>query len=156
MAYFRNNTVNLLNLHYGIHSLALSGGGAFFAVFLLKSGVPAPAVLASLAAILLGPLAIRPSVLVLAKRFGLKPLVIAGTIATGLQYPLLAEVQGVGTALFVLCAFSAVSDTFYWTTYHAYFASLGDTEHRGHQISAREAVAAWSASSGRSSPAGRL
>ena len=32
MAYFRNNTINLLNLHYGIHSFALSGGGAFFEV----------------------------------------------------------------------------------------------------------------------------
>jgi DHA1 family inner membrane transport protein len=142
MAYFRNNTVNLLNLHYGIHSLALSGGGAFFAVYLLKAGVPAPAVLAAFAAVLLGRLAIRPSVLVLAKRFGLKPLVIAGTIATSLQYPLLAEVHGVGPALFVLCAFSAVGETFYWTTYHAYFASLGDAEHRGHQVGAREAVAA--------------
>jgi DHA1 family inner membrane transport protein len=142
MAYFRNNTINLLNLHYGIHSLALSGGGAFFAVFLLKSGVPAPAVLASLACILLGRLVIRPSVLVLARRVGLRPLVIAGTIASGLQYPLLAQVHGVGTALFVLCAVSAVGDTFYWTCYHAYFASLGDLEHRGHQVSAREAIAA--------------
>ena len=142
MAYFRNNTVNLLNLHYGIHSLALSGGGAFFAVFLLKSGVPAPAVLASLAAILLGRFAIRPSVLVLARRFGLRPLVIAGTLVGGVQYPLLAQVDGVGPALFALCAVSSVGDTFYWTTYHAYFAALGDAEHRGHQIGAREAIAA--------------
>jgi Major Facilitator Superfamily len=142
MAYFRNNTVNLLNLHYGIHSLALSGSGAFFAVFLLQSGVPAPAVLASFAAILLGRLAIRPSVLVLATRIGLKPLMIAGTIGAGLQYPLLAEVHGVGPTLFLLCAVSSVADTFYWTTYHAYFASLGDVEHRGHQLGAREAVAA--------------
>jgi len=142
MAYFRNNTVNLLNLHYGIHCLALSGGGAFFLVFLLQSGVPAPAVLAALAAILLGRFVIRPSVLVLARRVGLKPLVIAGTIATGLQYPMLAEVHGIGPALFVLCAVSAVGDTFYWTTYHAYFATLGDAEHRGHQIGAREAIAA--------------
>src|SRR5262245_37746903 len=142
MAFFRNNTVNLLNLHYGIHSLAHSGGAAFFAVFLLKSGVPAPGVLASIAAILLGRFLIRPSVLVLARHLGLRPLVIAGTIATGLQYPLLAEVRGVGPALFVLCAFSAVADTFYWTTYHAYFAALGDAEHRGHQVGAREAVAA--------------
>ncbi|MFL4969366.1 MAG: MFS transporter [Xanthobacteraceae bacterium] len=142
MAYFRNNTVNLLNLHYGLHSLALSGSGAFFAVFLLKSGVPAPAVLAAIAFILVGRLLIRPSVLVLAKRVGLKPLVIVGTIATGLQYPLLAEVHGIGAALFVLCAVSAVADTFYWTTYHAYFASLGDAEHRGHQVGAREAIAA--------------
>src|SRR5262245_18671020 len=142
MGYFRNNIVNLLNLHYGLHSLALSGSGAFFAVFLLKSGVPAPAVLASLAFVLLGRLLVRPSVLVLAKRLGLKPLLIVGTIATGLQYPLLAEVQGIGAALFVLCAVSAVADTFYWTTYHAYFASLGDAEHRGHQVGAREAIAA--------------
>lgn len=142
MAYFRNNTVNLLNLHYGIHSLALSGSGAFFGVFLLKSGVPAPGVLASFAFILLGRLVIRPSVLVLARRIGLRPLVIAGTIGTGLQYPLLAEVHGVDSALFALCAVSSVADTFYWTCYHAYFASLGDAEHRGHQIGAREAIAA--------------
>ena len=142
MAYFRNATVNLLNVHYGIHCLALSGGGAFFLVFLLQSGVPAPGVLAALAAILLGRLVIRPSVLVLARRVGLKPLVIAGTIATGLQFPVLAEVHGVGPALFALCALSSVGDTFYWTTYHAYFAALGDAEHRGHQIGAREAIAA--------------
>jgi MFS transporter, DHA1 family, inner membrane transport protein len=142
MAYFRNNIVNLLNLHYGIHSLALSGGGAFFLVFLLKSGVPAPAALVFIAAILLGRLVIRPSVLVLARRCGLKPLVIAGTITTGLQYVLLAEVHGVDATLFLLCAVSSVGDTFYWTAYHAYFASLGDSEHRGHQVSAREAMAA--------------
>jgi hypothetical protein len=142
MAYFRNTTVNLLNLHYGIHCLALSGGGAFFLVFLLQSGVPAPGVLAAISAILLGRLVIRPSVLVLARRVGLKPLLIAGTLASALQYPLLAEVHGVGPALFVLCAVSSIGDTFYWTTYHAYFASLGDAEHRGQQIGAREAIAA--------------
>jgi len=142
MAYFRNTTVNLLNLHYGIHCLALSGGGAFFLVFLLQSGVPAPGVLAAMSGILLGRFAIRPSVLVLARRVGLKPLVIAGSIVIGLEYPLLAEVHGVGPALFALCAVSAIGETFYWTTYHAYFASLGDVEHRGQQIGAREAIAA--------------
>jgi Major Facilitator Superfamily len=142
MAYFRNTTVNLLNLHYGIHCLALSGGGAFFLVYLLRSGVPAPGVLAAVSCILLGRFVIRPSVLVLARRVGLRPMVIAGTLASALQYPLLAEVQGTGPALFVLCVFSSVGDTLYWTTYHAYFASLGDTEHRGQQIGAREAIGA--------------
>ena len=142
MAYFRNNTVNLLNLHYGLHSFALSGSGVFFGVFLLKADVPAPVVLASLALILLGRFLIRPTVLVLARRFGLRPLLIVGTIASGLQYPLLADVQGIGASLVVLCAVSAVGDTLYWTTYHAYFAALGDPEHRGHQVGAREAAAA--------------
>lgn len=142
MAFFRNTTVNLLNLHYGVHALALSGGGAFFAVFLLRAGVPAHGVLASLAAILIGRFFIRPAVLVLGKRYGLKPLVITGTILTALQYPLLAEVNGVGWPLLALCVVSSLGDTFYWTSYHAYFASLGDAEHRGHQIGAREAIAA--------------
>ncbi|HEY6258714.1 MAG TPA: MFS transporter [Xanthobacteraceae bacterium] len=142
MAFFRNDTVNLLNLHYGIHSLALSGGGAFFLAFLLEAGVPAPAVLAAFALILAGRFAIRPLLIVPARRFGLKPLVIAGTVLSGLQYPVLAQVHGVGWELFALCAVASAGDCVYWTSYHAYFAALGDPEHRGHQIGAREAIAA--------------
>jgi DHA1 family inner membrane transport protein len=142
MAFLRNTTVNLLNLHYGVHALAQSGGGAFFAVFLLHAGVPAPAVLASLALILAGRFVIRPFILGLAIRWGLKPLVIAGTLLMALEYPLLAEVRGVGWDLLALCALSSVADTVYWTSYHAYFACLGDAAHRGHQVAAREAAAA--------------
>lgn len=142
MAFFRNDFVNWLNLHYGVHALALSGGGAFFAAFLLRAGVPAPAVLAVLALILAGRFAIRPLILAPAARFGLKPLVIAGTLLSALQYPLLARVHGLGWPLLLLCATSAVGDTVYWTSYHAYFASLGDADHRGHQLGAREAIAA--------------
>src|SRR5580700_532931 len=111
MAFFRNNTVNLLNMHYGIHALALSGGGAFFAAFLLRENVPAPAVLAALALIVAGRFVLRPLLLVPARRWGLKPLVIAGSIMTGLQYPWLAEVRGVGWELLVLCAISSAGDT---------------------------------------------
>ncbi len=142
MAFFGNRTVNLLNLHYGVHAVALSGGAAFFSVYLLKAGVPVEGVLVALASILLGRLLIRPVVIPLAVRFGLRALVIAGTFLSAAQYPLLAEVQGVGPALFVLCAVSSVGDTLYWSTYHAYFAALGDDEHRGHQIGMREAIAA--------------
>ena len=140
MAYFRNSTINLLNLHYGIHSLALSGGGGVLRRLLAEVWRAR----IGRACIDRGDarLAIRPIVLVLARRLGLKPLLLAGTIASGLQYPLLAEVHGVDTALLLLCAVSSVGDTFYWTTYHAFFASLGDAEHRGHQVGAREAVAA--------------
>ncbi len=142
MAYLRNTTINLLNLHYGLHTIALSGGGVFFGVFLLKVGVPAPVVLCALALILGGRFCLRPLVLVLGKRVGVKPLLIFGSVACALQYPLVARVHGVDLALLELCIAGAVSDTFYWTSYHAYFAALGDEEHRGHQIGAREALAA--------------
>jgi MFS transporter, DHA1 family, inner membrane transport protein len=142
MAFFRNSTVNLLNLHTGIHSIALSGAGAFFAVYLLKSGVPITDVFLSLAVILLGRFVIRPIVIGFAVRWGLRTMVMAGTLLTAVQYPLLAEVRGVGAVLAGLVAVSAVADTCYWTTYHAYFAALGDNEFRGHQVGAREAIAA--------------
>ena len=134
--------VNLLNLHYGIHSIALSGAGAFFAVYLLKAGLSVAWVLGSLALILAGRFLIRPIVVPLAVRFGMRPLVIAGTCLTAVQYPLLAAVHGVGPPLFVLCAIAALGDTFYWSSYHAYFAALGNHEHRGSELGAREAIAA--------------
>jgi MFS transporter len=142
VAFLRNNAVNLLNLHYGIHSIALGGGAAFFTVYLLKTGVPAALVFGSLALILLGRFVIRPVVIGLATRWGLRAMVVTGTLLTALQYPLLAEVRGVGTMLAGLCVVAAVADTIYWTSYHAYFAALGDDEHRGQQIGAREAIAA--------------
>ena len=76
MAYLRNNTVNRLNLHYGIHAFALDGGGVFLRVFLLKAGLSAPAVLLVIAAIVAARFALRPLVLAAAKRFGLKALPI--------------------------------------------------------------------------------
>lgn len=142
MTLFRNRTINLLNLHYGIHCIALTGGGAFLIIYLLESGVPTADALASLALILLGRFAIRPIVVGIAVRRGLRAMVIAGTVLSALQYPFLAEVHGIGVALAMLIAIAAVGDTVYWTTYHAYFAALGDDDLRGQQIGVREAIAA--------------
>ena len=141
MSFLRNRVVNLVNLHYALTSLAMAGGGVFFGTYLLRAGVPAPVVLGSLALIVALRFVVRPSVLALGKRFGLKPLLIAGTVGSALQYLVLAEVHGIGGALLALCVVAAVGDTYYWTCYHAYFASVGDPEHRGQQIGAREALA---------------
>ena len=142
MVFFRDRTVNLLNLHYGIQSIALSGGGAFFAVYLIEAGVSVAWALASLALILAGRFIIRPIVVPIAVRTGTRALVIAGTCLSALQYPLLAEVHGLGPSLFALCVVASLGDTFYWSTYHAYFAALGNHETRGAEIGVREAIAA--------------
>jgi MFS transporter, DHA1 family, inner membrane transport protein len=142
VAFFRNHSINLLNLHYGIHCIALTGGGAFFAIYLLEAGVSVAGVFVSLALILLGRFAVRPIVIGLAARWDLRAMVIAGTLLSALPYPFLAEVHGVGAVLAALVAVSAVADTVYWSTYHAYFAALGDDDLRGRQIGVRGAIAA--------------
>jgi hypothetical protein len=142
MAFFRNTAVNLLNLHYGIFAIVTTGGGAFICVYLLKAGVSAPGVLAAMAVILLARFLIRPMVVPLAVRFGLKRLVILGTVLMATQFPVLAEVHGANLALYGYILAGAIADTVYWSSYHAFFAVLGDAEHRGHQLGMREAISA--------------
>ncbi len=142
MAFLRNDAINRVNLHSGIQALAQGAGGIFFLVFLVRAGVSVPGALTAQAAILAFRFAIRPIILPLAIRFGLKPMLIAGTFGIALQYPLLAEVDGVGAALVALCIVAALGEVFYWPSYNAYFAMLGDDKHRGHQIGAREALVA--------------
>ena len=140
MAFLRNDAVNRVNLHYGVGALARAGGGVFVLVFLLRAGVPVAVALLAQAAIQVIRLLLRPAILPMAKRWGVKPVLIAGTVALAVQYPVLAEVHGVGWELAALCAAAAVGEVLYWPTYHAYFSAIGDAEHRGHQIGAREAL----------------
>jgi MFS transporter, DHA1 family, inner membrane transport protein len=142
MAFFSNGAVNRVNVHYSIRAFAQAGGGVFFFVYLLQAGVSVPQALLAQAGIVAARFVIRPFVLPLAKRWGLKPMVIAGIFLTALVFPILAQVHGAGWALVAVCVMAAAGDAFYWTSYHAYFSVLGDAEHRGHQVSAREAIAA--------------
>jgi hypothetical protein len=142
MAFFGNDAINRVNLHSGIQALAQGAGGIFFLVFLLRSGVSVPHALIAQAAILGGRFVMRPAILPLAKRWGLKPLLVAGTLGLAVQYPLLAEVDGVGPQLILLLAVVSVAEVLYYPIYNAYFAAVGDAEHRGHQIAAREAAVA--------------
>jgi MFS family permease len=142
MAFLSNDAVNRVNLHTGVQALAQAGGGIFFLVFLLSTGVSVPAVLGAQTAILAVRFMLRPLILPLPKRWGLKPVVIAGTLILALQYPILAAVHGIDAALLALCIVVAVGEILYWPCYNAYFAAIGDAEHRGHQISARETLVA--------------
>ena len=135
MAFLRNDAINRVNLHSGVQALAQGAGGIFFFVLMLKAGVSVPHALLAQAAIVTGRFVLRPLMLPVAKRFGLKPLLIADTL-------MMAEVGGIDAALLALLAVTAVAELSYWLAYNTYFAMLGDDEHRGHQVAAREAVIA--------------
>ena len=142
MAFFGNDAVNRVNVHSAVQASAQAGGGVFVLVFLLRGGLSVPATLLTMAAILSVRFVLRPVILPLAKRWGLKPLLIVGTLVVAMQYPAVATVQGIGIPLAAFCLVAAIGEIFYWPTYNAYFAAIGDAEHRGHQIGAREALVA--------------
>jgi hypothetical protein len=142
MAFFGNDAVNRVNVHTGVQAIAVGAGGIFILTYMVHAGVSVPAALASFAAILAGRFVLRPLVLPLGKRWGLKPLLVAGTLVIAMQYPMLAEVRGLNGWLVALCVTTSIGDTLYWPAYHAYFAALGDAEHRGQQVAMREAISA--------------
>lgn len=142
MAFLGNRDVNLLSLHYGFQALAQGSGGVFLLVFLLKSGLSVNGTILALALTVFMRIVARRGVTPFAKRYGLRATLVFGSLVMALQYPLTAAVDGVGVWLFLRCLASGVGEAFYWTSFHAYFASVGDSEHRGHQIGAREALAA--------------
>ena len=78
----------------------------------------------------------------IAIRTGMKPVVIAGTLLMALVYVALSRVSGANLTLARLVLVSATADILYWPTYHAYFAALGEEEHRGRHLGVREASAA--------------
>ncbi len=142
MAYLSNDVVNRANIHTGLQTAAAASGGAFVFAFLLKQGFSLAQALALISGIMAGRFALRPMLIPLGVRFGIKPLLLTGTLVGAALYPILSLIHGVSLVV-IGCAFvAALSDVFYWTSYHAYFASIGDAEHRGHQIGAREALGA--------------
>lgn len=130
-----------VHLHYGVQAFAEGLSGIFVLAYLLKAGVPLAAAIAVLAFILAGRFAMRPAVLPVAKRWGLRRALIFGTLVTAASFILLPAVQGVGWSLAAYCAVSALGSVFYWTCFHAYFAVVGAAEDRGHQVGVREALA---------------
>ena len=142
MSFLGNDAINRVNLHNTIQALAQGAGGVFVFVYLLKAGVATPWVLCTLAGMTAGRFILRPAVLVVARRRGLRATLMLGTILEAAIFPLLPSVHGPGVMLLLVIAVSALGSVFYWTSLHAYTAVLGDAEHRGHQIGAGAAAAA--------------
>jgi len=143
MAFFANRDINRLAAHYTLVTLANGLAGTFFLVFLLTAGLPLAQVYLAFAAILALRFCLRPIVIVVASAIGLRRTLVLGTALGALPFPAIALVQGLDAALLAFCVVSSVAQVFYWTCYHVFFGSLGDSGHRGKQIGAREALGAF-------------
>lgn len=142
MSQINDHAIRRATFHYAIQAFASAAGGIFMLVFLLKAGVSVPVALLYQAGIVGGRFLIRPAVLPLAIRFGVRPLLIAGTLLSAATYLFIGQIQGPGWPLVALCAFSALGYLLYWLCFHAYFAALGDPDRRGGQVGIREAIVA--------------
>jgi DHA1 family inner membrane transport protein len=140
MKFFSNSNINRSYFHSGLQTFAENVGGIFVFVYLLKSGIQAPLVFAALGFIFFSRILFRQAVVPVVKRIGLRNGLILGTAMVAVSYLFVSQVNGIGPMFFVFIAFDGLSSAFYWTCHHAFLSKLGDNEHRGSQVSVREAI----------------
>jgi MFS transporter, DHA1 family, inner membrane transport protein len=138
MATFQNKSFNLIYVHAALQALVMHGGEGFAFVYLLKAGIETSVVFLCIAAMFASRLIFRMAVVPMAKRFGLRNTLIVSVIVEGASYLILPMVTEAGVLLYLYLALWAASSSFYWTTYHAYVAQIGNNENRGAQVSAME------------------
>ncbi len=125
-------------MHSTLHQLAWTISSAFSAVFLLRGGLSPSAIFLCLGAIIVLRFTFRPAVLFSVRAIGLRSTLIIGTFLYSIQSPLLALVHALSVALLVYCVVAALAQAFYWTCYHAMFATIGEAASRGSQVGWRE------------------
>jgi hypothetical protein len=140
MGYFTSRHFNRVYIHAALQAFAGYGGEAFAFVFLLQAGIPAPVVLACIAAMFGSRMIFRRLVLPLVRRVGLRRALVLATLAEAATFPVLSQITGTGPLLVAYLVMWAFSSSLYWTTYHAYVALIGDNAARGAQASLIETV----------------
>jgi len=138
--FFANRAVNRLAVHTALQQLAWCMSGAFFGVYLLRGGLAPSVLFLASAGVLLLRFALRPLVLLVAPHIGLRATLVIGTLLTALQYPAVGLVRGADATLALFCLIGALAGVFYWPSYHAFFATLGDHEYRGSQVGVRQVL----------------
>jgi DHA1 family inner membrane transport protein len=127
-----------LLLHFGLFTLASAMSGVFSAAFLLRAGLSPALVFLALGALLALRFAFRPLMLWLAPRIGARRTLMAGTIVSAAQYPLLAEVHGLDATLLLYTLVAAVGEALYWVPFHTCFATWGTADKFGRLASLRQ------------------
>ncbi len=142
MAFPANRDLNRLTVHVTLQQLVWSLADGFSSVFLYRQGLTPAAIFLSIAVIFSLRFLLRPLVLGVVRWIGLKRTMIAGVVLSALQALLLAPVRGLDLALLAYLTVTALTGVFYWPTYHALFATVGDAERRGAQVGLRQALVA--------------
>ena len=101
----------------------------------LASGTPTPLVIPAIPGVAALPGIAAPAATPAATMQALttKPdVAVAGTLGLAAQYPILAQVHGVGPTLVLLVVVAVVGDTFYWTAFHAEQEHRPEPDQPGH------------------------
>lgn len=132
------SSLRFLNIHFGLQTLANNTMDIFGPVFLYKIGVPIYYIFLIYGATFLLRSLFRIIALKSCEKYGIKVNLIAGTLArAGLAFTLLMMNQS-HVWIYAFLGMTVIVDIFYWTSYHTYFAAIGNLEKRGKELGIRK------------------
>jgi MFS transporter, DHA1 family, inner membrane transport protein len=129
-----NSDIQRFTLHFAVISFAWALSSIFSVVFLVRVGLTATQVFLAAGAMIAGRFVLRPLVLLWAPAMGLRRALILGVVLNAVSCQMLAAVDGVGFALAAYLAVCALSQAFYWTSFHIFFSAFGDADRSGSQV----------------------
>jgi DHA1 family inner membrane transport protein len=144
MTFFQNPSINRIYVQTALQGLAYFAGTAFVFVYFLKAGMSLPVVFLAIGAMVLARILFRLTLIPLVKNIGLRNGLIIGAAVEALGFLFLANVNGVNAWMIIYLFITSLGTAYYYTCYHSVVARIGDDEHRGAQVSAREAIFAIS------------
>jgi MFS family permease len=133
-SFFKNKTVNLLNLHAGLHRFSNNIFDTFGAIYLIHLGLSFPVVALAWAGSCIIRFFLRPLSVMFSKKIGLRKALIFGVVVNSGVFFVLSQINGLGAWLYFYMLYLALSDITYWLPYHSYYAVAGDTNLRGKQV----------------------
>lgn len=136
-SFFKNKTINLLNLHAGLHRFSTNIFDTFGAIYLIHLGLSFPTVALVWAGSCAVRFFLRPLSVVLSEKIGLRKAVIFGVIINSGIFFVLSLISGLNIWLYFYIFYLALCDITYWLPYHSYYAAAGDDGLRGKQVGAQ-------------------
>jgi len=138
--FLKNRAENLLSAHFGLQNFAASIVNIFFGVYLYQIGIPLWEIFLIWGITFFTRCLLRPVVLPLYFRYGVRRMLIIGIICNAISFLALERVTEVGIWLGIFMLLVAITDIFYWTAFHLYFALLGENMRRGKQVAIRNCM----------------
>jgi MFS transporter, DHA1 family, inner membrane transport protein len=137
MSFFANQDVNRLGVHTAIHQAALGLSWMFFVAFMLHAGLTPAQVFLVIGATLVVRFFVRLAVPTIVRSIGFRNTLLTGALLSAVEFLILAAYDGSLVRLAAFVVADSVCGALYWTSYHAFYAALGDKEARGAQLGAR-------------------
>lgn len=128
----------LVNLHFFFLFLAFGFVESFGPVYFYKIGLSLSDIALYWALFFAIRVTIRPFVMDLCHKVGIRRLFLISIILFSGRYILYASVSAPGALMVALLVYESIASSVYWAMYHTYFAILSSSEKTGAQVAHRD------------------